>query len=120
MRLLYVNSSRRLTSTNFSGKTIPPYAILSHRWGDDEFLFEVVANETGKSKAGYKKILFCGKQAAQDHIQYFWSNTCCIDKWNLPELSIAINSMFQWYRNAKKCYVFLSDVSAPTTDAQLH
>jgi hypothetical protein len=120
MRLLYFNSSGELSSRNFSGKTIPPYAILSHRWGDEEFLFENLVNKTGKSKAGYEKILFCGEQAAQDHLQYFWSDTCCINKWNLHELSTAINSMFQWYKNAEKCYVFLSDVSAPMTDAQLH
>jgi hypothetical protein len=120
MRLLYFDSSGRLTSADFSRKTIPPYAILSHTWGDDEFLFEDLVNDTGKSKAGYEKILFCGEQAARDHVQYFWVDTCCIDKWNLRELSNAINSMFPWYKNAAKCYVFLSDVSIPMTDAQLH
>jgi hypothetical protein len=120
MRLLHLDSAKRLTSTDFSGKTIPPYAILSHTWDGDEFLFEDLVNDTGKSKAGYEKILFCGKQAARDHLQYFWVDTCCIDKWNLRELSNAINSMFRWYRNATKCYVFFSDISAPMTDAQLH
>jgi hypothetical protein len=120
MRLLHFNSSAELTSTDFSGKTIPPYAILSHTWDGDEFLFENLVNKTGRSKAGYGKIRFCGEQAALDHLQYFWVDTCCIDKWNLPELSNAINSMFRWYRNAAKCYVFLTDVSAPMIDAQLH
>jgi hypothetical protein len=120
MRLLYFDSSRRLTSADFSQKTIPPYAILSHTWGDDEFLFEDLVNGTSKSKAGYEKIMFCGEQAARDSLQYFWVDTCCIDKWKTPELSHSINSMFQWYKNAAKCYAFLLDVSAPTIDAQLH
>jgi hypothetical protein len=120
MRLLYFDSSRKLTSADFSRKSIPPYAILSHTWGDDEFLFEDLVNGTGESKAGYEKIIFCGEQAAHDSLQYFWVDTCCIDKWKIPELSHAINSMFRWYKNAAKCYAFLSDVSAPTTDAQLH
>jgi len=120
MRLLYIDSSGRLNSTDFRRKTIPPYAILSHTWGDDEFLFEDLVNGTGKRKAGYEKILFCGEQAARDHVQYFWVDTCCTDKWNLRELSNAINSMFRWYKNAAKCYAFLSDVSTPMTDAQLH
>lgn len=120
MRLLYFDSPGRLATTDFSQKRIPPYAILSHTWGDEEFLFEDLVNGTGKSKAGYEKILFCGEQAARDHLRYFWVDTCCIDKWNLRELSKTINSMFQWYQNAGKCYVFLSDVSAPMTDAQLH
>jgi hypothetical protein len=113
MRLLHFDSSGKLASTNFIGRVIPPYAILSHTWGDDEFLFEDLVNGTGKSKAGYEKILFCNRQAARDHLQYFWIDTCCIDKWNLRELSNAINSMFSWYRRAAKCYVFLSDVSMP-------
>ncbi|KAL5392900.1 hypothetical protein DPSP01_000595 [Paraphaeosphaeria sporulosa] len=120
MRLLYFDSFRRPTSADFSRKTIPPYAILSHTWGDDEFLFEDLVNGTGKSKAGYEKIMFCGEQATRDSLQYFWVDTCCIDKWKITELSHAINSMFRWYKNAAKCYAFLSDVSAPTPDAQLH
>ena len=35
----------------------------------------------------------------------------CIDKSNSTELAEAINSMFRWYRNATKCYVYLPDVS---------
>jgi hypothetical protein len=111
MRLLYFDSSGKLTSADFSRKPIPPYAILSHTWGDDEFLFEDLVNGTGESKAGYEKIVFCGEQAARDSLQYFWVDTCCIDKWKIPELSHAINSMFRWYKNAAKCYAFLLDVS---------
>ena len=35
---------------------------------------------------------------------------CCIDKANHTELSEAITSMFRWYREAAKCYAYLSDV----------
>ncbi|KAF2183509.1 HET-domain-containing protein [Zopfia rhizophila CBS 207.26] len=64
-----------------------------------------------KSKASYKKIRFCAEQAAKDGLQYFWVDTCCIDKKNNTELSKAINSMFRWYQSAAKCYVYLPDVS---------
>ena len=67
-------------------------------------------DDTSKSKAGYGKIQFCGEQARRDKLHYFWVDTCCIDKSN-TELSEAINSMFRWYRNAVKCYVYLLDVS---------
>ena len=120
MRLLHFDDSRRLTSTDFSRKIIPPYAILSHTWSGDEFLFDDLVNNTGKIGTGHNKILFCGEQAARDNLRYFWVDTCCIDKWNVSELSNAINSMYQWYRNAAKCYVFLTDVSAPMIDAHLH
>ncbi|KAF1957123.1 HET-domain-containing protein [Byssothecium circinans] len=104
-----------LTEDLVGDKAIPPYAILSHTWGADaeEVTFEDITNGTGKDKPGYKKIQFCGEQAAQDGLQYFWIDTCCIDKMNGAELSRAINSMFRWYRNATRCYVYLSDVSSP-------
>jgi tetratricopeptide (TPR) repeat protein len=114
MRLLYFDPLIGLSLTDFSEKDIPPYAILSHRWGDDEILFEDIGNPNYKSKHGYQKIEFCAKQIAQNQLQYFWVDTCCIDKWDLRERSRAINSMFRWYSKATKCYVFLSDVSVST------
>jgi tetratricopeptide (TPR) repeat protein len=115
MRLLHFNALGRPVLTDFCGKMIPPYAILSHRWSDSEILIEDISNGTYKEKKeGYRKLRFCANQAAQDELQYFWVDTCCIDKWNLSELSKAINSMFQWYKNATRCYVFLSDVSVST------
>jgi tetratricopeptide (TPR) repeat protein len=115
MRLLHFDDPKRLVLTDFSGKPLPPYAILSHRWGDSEVLFEDVRSNTSQEKKGYRKIEFCAEQAAQDQLRYFWIDTCCIDKWNHRERSKAINSMFRWYKNATKCYVFLPDVSVSTT-----
>ena len=40
-------------------------------------------------------------------------DTCCIDKRDSVELSKAINSMFSWYQHSTRCYVYLSDVTAP-------
>ncbi|PSN59940.1 HET-domain-containing protein [Corynespora cassiicola Philippines] len=93
---------------------IPPYAILSHTWGanDDEVSFEDLLNDTSQRKEGYKKLYFCGKQAIKDGLRFFWVDTCCINKSSSAELSEAINSMFRWYRNAAKCYVYLSDVAS--------
>jgi tetratricopeptide (TPR) repeat protein len=115
MRLLHVDELGEFILTDFRGKTIPPYAILSHRWGSSEVLFNDVMDRTYREKDdGYRKLEFCAKQAAQDNLQYFWVDTCCIDKWNLSELSNSINSMFQWYMNANRCYVFLPDISVST------
>ncbi|KAH8698104.1 kinesin light chain [Phaeosphaeriaceae sp. PMI808] len=115
MRLLHFNALGKLVLTDFRGKPIPPYAILSHRWSDSEILIEDVSSEVYTEKEeGYKKLEFCAEQAARDELQYFWIDTCCIDRWNKIERSKAINSMFQWYKNATRCYVFLSDVSVST------
>jgi hypothetical protein len=67
-------------------------------------------------RAGYNKIMFCAKQAQCDGLRYFWVDTCCINKSSSAELSEAINSMFRWYQNADKCYVYLQDVSNDTPD----
>jgi hypothetical protein len=114
MRLLQHKDAGQLSPTkDFVGDNIPEYAILSHTWGADfeEVTLKDLTDGTGTDKAGYNKIRFCGEQARRDGLQYFWVDTCCIDKSNNTELSEAINSMFRWYRNATKCYVYLSDVS---------
>jgi Heterokaryon incompatibility protein (HET) len=84
--------------------------------GLEEVGFLDLINGNGQNKAGYRKIVFCGEQAARDNLRYFWVDTCCIDKRNNTELTEAINSMFRWYRNAAKCYVYLSDVSVSASD----
>ncbi|OCK73542.1 HET-domain-containing protein [Lepidopterella palustris CBS 459.81] len=117
MRLLRRSNTGEfsLTKDLVGDETIPPYAILSHTWGADaeEVTFEDMTNGTGKDKPGYEKIRFCGEQAGEDDLQYFWIDTCCINKTNYTELSQAIKSMFRWYRNATRCYVYLLDVSSP-------
>jgi hypothetical protein len=126
MRLLRYGGSGGLSLTEdfTDNNRIPPYAILSHTWGldTDEVTFEDVTNGTGKHKAGYEKIRFCGEQSRQDGLEYFWIDTCCINKTHYAELSQAIKSMFRWYRNATRCYVYLSDVSSPlfNTSDEVH
>jgi hypothetical protein len=118
MRLLKYEEDGKLTITSFED-AILPYAILSHTWGADaeEVTFADLAKGNGKHKSGYKKIRFCGEQAQQDRLQYFWVDTCCIDKTDKAELSLAIQSMFRWYQNAATCYVYLSDVSTEQREA---
>ncbi|KAE9378533.1 HET-domain-containing protein [Stipitochalara longipes BDJ] len=113
MRLLRLEDGGKFGLVEFVGKNIPRYAVLSHTWGADheEVTFKDLMDSTGNAKAGYRKIQFCTKQAAEDGIQFSWVDTCCIDKSSSAELSEAINSMFRWYREAAKCYVYLPDVS---------
>ncbi|OAG07547.1 vegetative incompatibility protein HET-E-1 [Paraphaeosphaeria sporulosa] len=114
MRLLRRSDTGEFSLSQFRDEAIPPYAILSHTWGPDteEVTFEDLTNGTGKDKPSYEKIRFCGERAALDDLEYFWIDTCCINKANKAELSQAINSMFRWYGNATRCYVYLSDISS--------
>lgn len=118
MRLLRLNDRAKLSLTTHDADKLPPYAILSHTWGadDEEVSFDDVQRGEGQGKAGYAKILFCGRQALKDDLKDFWVDTCCIDKRNHSELSEAIISMFRWYQKATKCYVYLSDVSKAKDD----
>ncbi|KAF2627011.1 HET-domain-containing protein [Macroventuria anomochaeta] len=113
MRLLKYEEDGELNILSFNDNAVLPYAILSHVWGADveEVTFADLVRGDGKAKRGYEKIRFCGGQAQQDDLQYFWVDTCCIDKTDKAELSQAIRSMFRWYQNAAKCYVYLPDVS---------
>jgi hypothetical protein len=122
MRLLQFKNQNEFSLTNELIDDIPPYAILSHTWGadTDEVTFRDLMDNTGKSKAGYYKICFCGEQARRDGLQYFWVDTCCIDKSSSAELTEAINSMFRWYQKAAKCYVYLSDLSIHGYDKDDH
>ena len=118
MRLLTLNENGELSLTKNLRENIQDYAILSHTWGDeeDEVVFRDVMDGSAKGKSGYKKLKFCETQAKRDRLRYFWVDTCCIDRSTADELSEAINSMFRWYENAAKCYVYLSDVSAASGD----
>ncbi|KAF3003092.1 hypothetical protein E8E13_007957 [Curvularia kusanoi] len=114
MRLLQIRSNGSFGLVERFGDDIPPYAILSHTWGsrDEEVSFQEMENGSGKTKLGYEKIVFCGRQAAEDGLDYFWVDTCCIDKTSSAELSEAINSMYVWYQAARVCYAYLSDVTS--------
>ncbi|KAN0122086.1 Heterokaryon incompatibility protein (HET) domain containing protein, partial [Hyaloscypha variabilis] len=107
MRLLHA-SSFQLKS--FEGDAIPPYAILSHTWGEDEVSFQDIHGPDASSKVGFKKIQLICSHALEHGLQYVWVDTCCIDKTSSAELSEAINSMFRWYQKSRYCYAYLADV----------
>lgn len=121
MRLLSFNEDGSLALTEYGRNAIPQYAILSHTWGVGEVAYDDLLNGTADTKNGYQKIIFCGRRTIHDGLKYFWVDTCCIDKRNFTELTTAINSMFLWYQRASKCYVYLTDVTAPSmTFVQSH
>ncbi|KAE9379615.1 HET-domain-containing protein [Stipitochalara longipes BDJ] len=96
MRLINVKT---FEFREFFGADVPHYAILSHRWEDEEVTFQDIMNGKGRKMIGWKKIEGVA-----------WVDSCCIDKTSSAELSEAINSMLRWYRDAEICYAYLSDV----------
>ena len=115
MRLLSANTDGSFSLTEFDDSYLPGYAILSHTWeqDDQEVSYQNVTRNIARHKRGWKKLRFCQDQADKNGLRYFWVDSCCIDKRDARELSIAINSMFRWYNLAAKCFVYLADVSKP-------
>lgn len=109
MRLLHTRKPG-LEFEEFQGENIPSYAILSHTWysDDQEVSYQDVCDGIGQDRRGYRKILEC-KALASDY-DFFWVDTCCIDKTSSVELAESINSMYSWYEKAAACYVYLADV----------
>jgi hypothetical protein len=90
MRLLQYNNDGDFSLSEFFEGDIPKkYAMLAHRWGAEEVTLADLTKGNGKKMAGYGKIEFCGEQARRDGLQYFWVDTCCIDKTNAVELQEA-------------------------------
>jgi hypothetical protein len=121
MRLLKSSPNGDLELISFSDNDLPAYAILSHTWTEGhKVTYNELVSGTGKEKTGYANICFCADRADEDGLEYYWVDTCCINKSNPQELQTAINSMFRWYQGASKCYVYLSDVQVPAevTNAQ--
>lgn len=94
------------------------YAILSHRWDGHEITFNEIQQYTQELRTATRplrtpqleKIRGACDQARLDGIKWMWIDTCCINKNSSTEESESINSMFNWYREAKVCYTYLSDV----------
>jgi hypothetical protein len=118
MRFLKFNDHGEPSLVERDSSNIPPaYGILSHTWGadSDEVTYDDLrsSSDIHKQKPGYDKIRFCAERADEDGLRYFWIDSCSINKANFTELSEAINSMFKYYRQATRCYVYLSDVPDP-------
>ncbi|TVY51416.1 Vegetative incompatibility protein HET-E-1 [Lachnellula cervina] len=107
MRLLNATS---LKLEEFFDDSLPPYAILSHRWQDDEVSFQDMQTDAARQKAGYTKLKLCCDQAVKDGLGYAWVDTCCIDKSSSAGLSESINSMYRFYQGSAACYAYLFDV----------
>jgi hypothetical protein len=109
MRLI---DTETLQLTTFDEESLPKYAILSHRWEEEEVSFQEFENGRGTAKRGYHKIsAFCAEARRQGY-KWCWVDTCGIDKTSSAELSEAINSMYKWYANSAVCFAYLSDVTA--------
>lgn len=100
----------------------PPYAILSHTWGDNETPFEeFIAKPKWRrswsllQKRNCPKVVHACSVAREQGYDWIWIDTCCIDKTSSTELSEAINSMYRYYEKSGICIAYLVDVDIDMT-----
>jgi hypothetical protein len=73
MRLL---NTETLEVVEFMGDSdIPPYAILSHTWGEQECSIQDMEDPNVSRRRGYKKIRYCCRQAKEDSYKWAWVDT---------------------------------------------
>lgn len=119
-RLLDTSTYQLIDWEKRSSQTAP-YAILSHRWRE-EITYEDFRHNASTSldsmrldaryEPSKQKLLGACRLAQDAGTPYLWADTVCIDKSSSEELSRSLRSMFDWYREAVKCYAFLDDVRA--------
>ncbi|RGP75372.1 hypothetical protein FLONG3_5763 [Fusarium longipes] len=101
----------------FFSENTPPYAILSHAWGDQEVTFQDWQNrQQVTQRDGYTKIVKACSEALNRNLEWLWVDTNCIDKSSSAELSEAINSMFAYYQKSEICFAYLVDVPTAKED----
>jgi hypothetical protein len=57
---------------------IPPFAILSHTWEEDECTLQQMEDPVASvvsHRKGFKKIQLCCKQALKDALEWAWIDT---------------------------------------------
>ena len=115
MRLL--NTQSLELSATFTPSEVPDYAILSHRWSDEEVTFADIIKEPiarlesqARTRLGFAKIQGACKLALRDGYTWIWIDSCCIDKSSSAELQETINSMWRYYAESNTCYVYMADV----------
>jgi hypothetical protein len=118
MRLLNT-TTLQIESNEFEYFKAQGYAILSHRWVGQEITFEEIkeiglklraAEEKQASSPQLDKIHGACVTARELGFAWIWIDNCCINKSSATEESESINSMFKWYRDARVCITYLSDV----------
>ncbi|KAF8555002.1 hypothetical protein OG21DRAFT_1603126 [Imleria badia] len=98
------------------------YAMFSHKWDDNEPLFEkvsrIVVYDLEESLTHDKLQMFC-KIARDAGLHWAWSDTCCINKADHIVLQEALVAMFKWYQGSTVTIILLRGVRSPSRRGDL-
>jgi hypothetical protein len=70
MRLINIKTYQLESFDNW--ETVPPYAILSHTWEQEEVLFRDITTVVSRKKQGWGKIIGASVEAEKLGIFYLW------------------------------------------------
>ena len=91
------------------------YVMLSHKWENNEPLFEhvihVTVHDLHLSPTHDKLQMFC-KIVHEAGFNWAWSDTCCIETGKYDVHQESLVAMFKWYRGSALVIVFLRGVSS--------
>ena len=89
------------------------YAMFSHKWENNEPLFEellhIVVYDLEGSLTNDKLKMFC-KIVRDAGLHWAWSDTCCINKADHFVFQEALVAMFKWYQGSALTVIFLRGV----------
>ena len=98
------------------------YVMFSHKWEDNEPLFEkvlhIVVYDLEKSLTHDKLRTFCNI-VRDAGFHWAWSDTCCINKADHFVLQEALVAMFKWYQGSALTIIFLRGVRSPARRGDL-
>ena len=98
------------------------YATFSHKWEENEPLFEkvlqIVVYDLEESPTHDKLQMFC-KIVRDAGFHWAWSDTCCINKADHFMLQEALVAMFKWYRGSALTIIFLRGLRSPSQRGDL-
>jgi hypothetical protein len=98
------------------------YATFSHKWEENEPLFEkvlrIVVYDLEESPTHDKLQMFC-KLVRDAGFHWAWSDTCCINKADHFVLQEALVAMFKWYQGSSLTIIFLRGVHSPSQRGDL-
>ncbi|KAG8216354.1 hypothetical protein J3R82DRAFT_6433 [Butyriboletus roseoflavus] len=98
------------------------YATFSHKWEDNELLFEKVIHavvyDLEESPTHGKLQMYC-KIVWDAGFHWAWSDTCCINKADHFVLQEALVAMFKWYHGSALTIIFLRGVRSPSQRGDL-
>ena len=91
--------------------------MFSHKWEDNEPLFEnvihIMVYDLEESLTHDKLRMFC-KIVQDAGLHWAWRDTCCINKGDHSVLQEALVSMFKWYQGSAMTMVLLHGVRSPS------